>query len=868
VKGKVVLDIGTGQDAILARLCAEAGARKVYAVELLEESYRKAKARIDTLGLSERITLIHGDARQVRLPEPIDVCVSEIVGSIGGSEGAAVILNDARRFLKPGSVMIPSRSTTRIAAVNLPRDFLAMPAFTPTTGHYVEEIFAQVGYPFDLRLCIKGLTPADLVSTSDVFEDLDFTRACAPEYRHDISLTITKAARIDGLLVWLTLDTMPGEVIDALAHEHCWLPVYLPVFESAVAAEPGDSIHATISATLCENGLNPDYHLQGALRKTTGEVVAFSFSSHHFKQLFRHTPFYARLFAGDQVPVVEKAFTASDELLPQLQDEHVSHWRALYEDAYAKSGASADPLDNFTGWNSSYTGEPIPAAEMRQWVEHTVQRILAVEPKRILEIGCGSGLLLHRLAPHCEAYLGTDFSSEALANVRAHLTAAHGKVTLLQVAADKLEEIAPGVYDTIVINSVVQYFPDLDYLTRVIAGALERLTPTGTLFVGDLRNFKLLEAFHTSVELYRAESGLDAATLAKRVRRQMALENELLVDPDYFGTLKTHFRDIARVDVLVKQEAIDNELSRFRYDVVIARGPARAPVATSWRDWQGEALTLPSLHALLAEQPEALCLAGIPNRRTLSAASAWELINGDASIAIGALKQDAAVDAGVDPSELYELARQTGYALRVSLAGGNRYGSMRAVFQRPGTHAVDIDIADAPGARYANQPLKNQRALKLPAQLTRHLQATLPEYMVPQAYVLLDALPVTPNGKVDRRALPASDTVRRDLAREYVAARNATEELLAKIWSSILKMERVGVHDDFFELGGHSLLATQVATRIRQEFPVELPLRSLFEARTIAALAVLIEEALTEKLASLSDEEVAAMLGKHDTASV
>ncbi len=100
--GKVVLDIGTGKDAILSRLALEAGARKVYAIELLDETYRQARATIERLGLQDRITLIHGDARTIELPEPIDVCVSEIVGAIGGTEGARQIINDAWRFMQAG----------------------------------------------------------------------------------------------------------------------------------------------------------------------------------------------------------------------------------------------------------------------------------------------------------------------------------------------------------------------------------------------------------------------------------------------------------------------------------------------------------------------------------------------------------------------------------------------------------------------------------------------------------------------------------------------------------------------------------------------------------------------------------------------
>ncbi len=123
-------------------------------------------------------------------------------------------------------------------------------------------------------------------------------------------------------------------------------------------------------------------------------------------------------------------------------------------------------------------------------------------------------------------------------------------------------------------------------------------------------------------------------------------------------------------------------------------------------------------------------------------------------------------------------------------------------------------------------------------ELRTHLQRHLPEYMVPSAYVVMEALPLTPNGKVDRRALPAPEGVMR---RAYVAPRNPTEEVLASIWCELLKLDRVGVHDNFFELGGHSLLAMRLLARIRTTFQIELPLRTLFEAPTVAGLITRVE---------------------------
>jgi acyl carrier protein len=148
-------------------------------------------------------------------------------------------------------------------------------------------------------------------------------------------------------------------------------------------------------------------------------------------------------------------------------------------------------------------------------------------------------------------------------------------------------------------------------------------------------------------------------------------------------------------------------------------------------------------------------------------------------------------------------------------------------------------------------------------ELRARLQRSLPEYMVPSAFVTLDALPLTPNGKVDRRALPAPEG--RPEVTAFVAPRTPIEEAVAAIWCELLRLDRVGVHDNFFELGGHSLLATRVIARVREVFEVELPLRALFQQPTIAEFAVRISERqpaaativdLRTSIAAMSLEEV------------
>jgi acyl carrier protein len=169
-------------------------------------------------------------------------------------------------------------------------------------------------------------------------------------------------------------------------------------------------------------------------------------------------------------------------------------------------------------------------------------------------------------------------------------------------------------------------------------------------------------------------------------------------------------------------------------------------------------------------------------------------------------------------------------------------GEIEAVLRRHGqvTEAVVVMREDEAGEKRLVAYVVGKDLTV--GQLREHLRRALPEYMVPSAFVMLEKLPLTANGKVDRKSLPAPGPERPELESTFTAPHTKTEQKLAKIWRDVLKVEQVGVGDNFFELGGHSLLATQVISRVRDVFQVELPLRNLFETPTIGELAATISE--------------------------
>lgn len=574
----------------------------------------------------------------------------------------------------------------------------------------------------------------------------------------------------------------------------------------------------------------------------------------------------------------------------EWQEEQVSQWQAIYEETYSQSEADKDPTFNIIGWNSSYTGLPIPEQEMAEWLQQSVERVLALQPKRVLEIACGSGLLLFKIAPHCEAYLGTDFSEAGLDYIREQLKVPERQmpqVSLEQRMADNFDGMAPHAFDVAILHSVVQLFPSLDYFMRVLKNLVETVKPGGFIYVGDVISLPLMEAFHTSVQLYQAPARLTTEELRERIKKARLQEEQLFIDPDFFHALKQEFPGITRVQTQLRRGRFLNEMTQFRYDVILQIGEGETNGAVNHLDWQawqeGEDSVSQIRDMLAAENPEWLAIKNIPNTRLRKEMKALQLLRkGRAPETVGELRNQVNAIPGeqfVDPEELWSVGDELSYDVIINWSD-EADGYFDIIFRQksdeapaPALFGEEKEVRAKAWREYANNPLQSVLARRLIPDVRGYLQEQLPDYMVPYSFMLLDPLPLSPNGKIDRRALPPPDHSRPQLTSQYVAPSTPLEEVVTAVWAEIFELEKVGVHDNFLEMGGHSLLATQIMARLQEVFPLQLPLRYLFGSPTVAGLSQRIQEKGKEEgvdvveiaravltVNQLSDEEVKTML--------
>ncbi|MEI8661658.1 methyltransferase domain-containing protein [Xenorhabdus bovienii] len=414
---------------------------------------------------------------------------------------------------------------------------------------------------------------------------------------------------------------------------------------------------------------------------------------------------------------------------------------------------------------SSYTGQPITLEQMEEWRAGTLHRIEKLYPRRLLEIGCGTGLLLYHYAKQCESVLATDISSEVLARHQ-HILQQRGwsHVQLRRGDALNLGAITPDEFDTVVINSVVQYFPNIQYLENVLTQLLPAVEAGGKILLGDIRNLDLLTVHITAIEQSRLKNQrTPVGTLANHIQRLLQQEQEFLLSPTYFAQLPTRYPEIDRVDILVKRGVGDNEMLRYRYDVILHKRNKNAGDNSEHSSepvfpWYNFEMPENLRSQLKAGENDTFGVSGIPNARIKDDFVLAEGLRhwpADQIISVpkytGYFSPQAAKQVQTFESLLH-YAEQCGYQCGVTWSQ-QKLDLLDVIFSRNALPPVKART-DYTQTHLANYPQISAISGELSELLESALKNQLPEYMVPSLYIPLERMPLNLNNKVDKKALP------------------------------------------------------------------------------------------------------------------
>ena len=526
----------------------------------------------------------------------------------------------------------------------------------------------------------------------------------------------------------------------------------------------------------------------------------------------------------------------------QLYMDRVANWKELYDTEYARSNQEiANDEFNLAGWNSSFTGVVIPPSEMREWVDDIVKVILSDSPKNVLEIGCGTGLIYYPLADKVKKYIGTDLSKTSISQIKERITkgARNYCPTELKVcAAHEISLPAGEQVDTIILNSIVQYFPGEDYMMTVMAKCISLLKKSGRIIIGDVRDYRLLELFKYRLQLQKLQHSVKIRELKWTTEQEVLKEEELCFSPEFFYNLKQAYPEISHIDVEWKNASYNNELSLYRYTVTIHVGIEREVSKPQWLNWPEINDKRVLMNKLEAGQ--VVALKNVPNYRLAKERIIDKVISNDLVHTVGDVIEfvEGEDHESVEIFQLINSAYANGFSCRLFLNADPLKVNI-LLEKNPTNKFIDQDYDQKYAHKKANTnvPLFASIDSLLQKEIKTALKERLPDYMIPSELIALTQMPLTANGKIDRNFLNDREDKALSNKLNYQAPRNESEQTLVNVWKQLLNIEQIGIRDNFFDLGGHSLLAIRLLAAIRKKFNVELSVNDIFIYPTIGEFA-------------------------------
>ena len=506
---------------------------------------------------------------------------------------------------------------------------------------------------------------------------------------------------------------------------------------------------------------------------------------------------------------------------------------------------------------SQYNNEENIQEHGIEWTKEGLKRIKALNAERILELGTGGGHLLFQLAPNIEKYIATDYSEVAINKLNEKLALNPKKwehVKAYKAPADDFSNIPEKDFDLVFFHGVIQYFPTLDYLVKVLEPSIKAVKDGGCIHIGDSQTLSAISMHFANDQLKLTSDSISLGEFKKIVDYRVRKEEEISIDPGFFYFLPNLLPEITGVDVQIRGGDLSNEGTKCHYDIWLYKGlnsPKIAPtdISESWQknsslEWIEETLT--------NNTEKVIQIKSIPNSRVFIDHELSQLMNQlNDNVSVKELKQrlNQIETSGVNPTKLWELGEKLGFQTHVRWGNDGSDGNIEVVFipmkYKGYIPEMPANIVIKPEKDYFMDRKDSVDIIETPEhqiQIWKNaLKELLPNYMVPSLYVTLSHLPTTNNGKIDRKNLPIPDrNISQSIGSTFIAPRNETEKLISSIWTELLSLESISIHSNFFELGGHSLTAVHVMLSLEKETGVRLPISTLFENSTIEKLAKLI----------------------------
>lgn len=551
--------------------------------------------------------------------------------------------------------------------------------------------------------------------------------------------------------------------------------------------------------------------------------------------------------------------------------EFVQLWKDFYNYNYGEKAELS--TFNTSGWLSSYDGNQIPQTEMKSWLDDIIEIIMSSKPSSILEIGCGFGIFAFALNKLCDRYIGIDFSENIIEhnnNIKEHFGLKN-----LKFLCEEADGISKHIdlfetenVDTVVINSVIQYFPSFEYLENVICN-ISKVNTVKEIIIGDVRNYDLLEAFHISVELhhlYQKKDQLseeDLFLLTERVKIKVKEENELLLSPQAFYALKNKFPGIENIEIIPRKSSHSNELVRFRYDVKISLNTDKdcfmdcsesddVMNTLTYEDYKAEFGLLTNLNKFehfLSSFPKATVIQKIPHLK-----ESWiyeKLKNHQFAQALTFIESENVIET-TDIYMLDSFAKEKGFNLIVQPdLEDNKFIELIIYKGDRNENLVDRYLRYQSRRSYKGKMVKEfasnpileraDSAFSDTSIIQKHLNSVLPEHMIPTKHIQVENFPLNSTGKLDTKKLltlsMSHDSLDIDLPE------GPTEATLSRLFSKVIGKEiQFGRHVSFFEMGGNSLMATRLSYLIQKEFFADINVGDIFDTPSIQELAKVIDE--------------------------